>query len=268
MRYIDLNLIPTGKGTYMKKWLTYAKRHSENVAAMLTPQERKTYIDDHKYWSKVKGTFINIFGNKCWYSDMDLSIDFGDIEYFRPKGKSWDEKKTIILKDGYWWLAYDYKNFRLSCAVCNQGGGKENYFPLRAGCVPAQVNGALENDYLLLDPCDQDDVKLIGFDLNGAVMPITTDVWKIYRVKKTEEILNLGRFNEARKQKIQDCNAYLKVFENEYYCNNSVGLLNAIKNLRSLVDNKTPLSSVASFHIKAKIVGEPYEDELSQALNL
>ena len=49
---------------------------------------------------------------------------------------------------------------------------------------------------------------------------------------------------------------------------NSAGLLNAIEDLRSLVDNKTPLSSVASFHIKEKIVGKPYETELRLALNL
>ena len=268
MRYIDLKLIPTGTGNYMKRWITCAKKHSQKVATLSSAQERKEYIDNHTYWSKAKETFINIFGNKCWYSDMDLSIDFGDIDHFRPKGESLDERKKIILADGYWWLAYDYKNFRLSCAVCNQGGGKGDYFPLKSGCSPAQTNGTLESEYLLLDPCNQDDVKLVGFDLNGEVIPLTIDAWEIYRVEKTKEILNLDKFNIARKQKIQDCNAYLKVFENEYYNKNSEGLLHAIKDLRCLVDDKAPLSSVACFHIREKITGEQYEYVLRQALDI
>ena len=97
MRYIDLNLIPTGKGTYIKKWLTWAQKHTNTVSILPTDQAKKDYISNHTYWSKVKKTFIDFFGNKCWYSDMDLSIDFGDIDHFRPKAKSLDEQKKIIL---------------------------------------------------------------------------------------------------------------------------------------------------------------------------
>lgn len=114
MRYINLSLIDE-TDVDVKRWIDKAKKHLNELSEKMTHSERKKYLSKHGIWSQFKPIFIKYYGEKCWYSECSLEGSFGDIDHFRPKNKSTDEQKNEILPDGYWWLAYDYLNYRLSC---------------------------------------------------------------------------------------------------------------------------------------------------------
>jgi uncharacterized protein (TIGR02646 family) len=67
---------------------------------------------------------------KCCFCESKFThVSVGDVEHFRPK-KGWRQVRADALgRPGYYWLAYEWTNLFLSCALCNQRF-KKNYFPL------------------------------------------------------------------------------------------------------------------------------------------
>jgi hypothetical protein len=122
----------------------------------------------------------SLVGNKCWYSEVPLEGADPNVDHFRPKGRVKEVDKDLKpngdVLPGYWWWAFEWRNFRLASMHSNQrrvdlhtDGGKADFFP---------VNGpraAEESDYTLcvenvvpIDPCNQTDVALLWFDSDGA----------------------------------------------------------------------------------------------------
>lgn len=87
-------------------------------------------------------------GKCCFCEAKILHIDYGDVEHFRPK-KSYKQTKGQRLQyPGYYWLAYNWNNLFLSCAICNERF-KGNLFPLN---VPANRAKSHHDDIDLEDP--------------------------------------------------------------------------------------------------------------------
>lgn len=172
------------------------------------------------------------------------------------------------MPDGYWWLAYDYLNYRLSCEVCNRPsgeGGKKDIFPLKQDILPSEPFAENEVDYLLIDPCEYNDTKLIGFDENGAIIALSSDTWERTRVNVSRAVYNWDHFNAARKRVRLQCRTALMAFDLAYE-NGSDRMLDAIEGISCLVDDKTPYASFAKQYIALKIEGKPYEEEIKKLL--
>lgn len=126
----------------------------------------------------------NIVGSKCWYSEVDSIGAELEIEHFRPKGivsnldytevlgpKTWhllnqplDEQQKRDI--GYYWLAYNWRNYRLSCKISNTV--KHNYFPLLPNSPIAYKPNEEENELpVLIDPLIASDVVLLSFEKKG-----------------------------------------------------------------------------------------------------
>ena len=86
---------------------------------------------------------------------------------------------------GYWWLAFEWRNYRYSCTFCNSRrvdldggteGGKHDHFPLfdetRRARTPAEDLD--QEQPFLLDPCDPADPVLLWFDEDGRPVPSPT----------------------------------------------------------------------------------------------
>jgi len=59
-------------------------------------------------WRPAKEQLIVETNQKCAYCESKfLTVGFGDVEHYRPKSI-------------YWWLAYVYLNYLVSCSICNQ----------------------------------------------------------------------------------------------------------------------------------------------------
>jgi uncharacterized protein (TIGR02646 family) len=77
----------------------------------------------------VKRALCTAQHDKCCFCESKLShAQFGDVEHFRPKGRA-QQADDAPFSPGYYWLAYDWSNLYLSCAVCNQRH-KRGLFPL------------------------------------------------------------------------------------------------------------------------------------------
>ena len=91
--------------------------HAKEELFKKSPEERKKYIDDNAgKWSEIKAGLWQLGCGKCWYSEDELQVGEGHIEHYRPKNQVW---QTTFLKDGYWWLAFEFENLILSHPTCN-----------------------------------------------------------------------------------------------------------------------------------------------------
>ena len=69
-------------------------------------------------WKPAKEQLLAETGNKCAYCEAPTTVvAFGDVEHYRPKSI-------------YWWLAYCYDNYLVSCQICNQRFKKDD-FPIQ-----------------------------------------------------------------------------------------------------------------------------------------
>jgi hypothetical protein len=122
----------------------------------------------------------DVVGNKCWYSEVHLDHHDPNVDHFRPKGTirevDCDSLANRGSSPGYWWLAFEHRNFRLAAAHANQrrvdestSGGKADYFPVRGDRAPEATEWpSIVEDYLPLDPCSKTDVSLLWFDPDGV----------------------------------------------------------------------------------------------------
>ena len=269
MRYIDLSKINPADPDVIA-WERRASACLRELRQKPDHASRSTYLEEHGLWSSFKPILIRYFGEKCWYSDYNLEGPFGDVDHFRPKNLSVSTDGSVILEDGYWWLAYDYLNYRLSCEKCNRSfrdGGKKDYFPIKDGTCPARYGHPCEEEYLLIDPCNENDVNLIGYNEEGRVVPLTNDPWLQKRVKNSRWIYNLDLFNVARKKILRRCKNELMRFDLAYYTG-SQDLVGAIEALFDLTSDDSSYSAVAKQYVAAKIEGKPYEDELKRMLGI
>jgi len=130
-------LIGDGKGS-LQATENLRTRASDPVVALSFP--------DHWNASDVRGALYAMHGRVCAYCQGDLPHnDPGDVEHFRPKSV-------------YWWLAYEFANYLLSCAKCNRVC-KRKEFPLPRGVAPwvwEKRDQIQEEQILLLDPVVDD----------------------------------------------------------------------------------------------------------------
>ena len=164
-------------------WEARAKAHLVEIKD-LTPKQRAKYWRTNNIWSELYDAMSELSGHKCWYTEAKENSSEWQVDHFRPKAISRDENGNPILKTGYWWLSYYWKNFRLSGSLCNllrtdrftdqdDVFGKGNYFPLKdIKKVSAENDLRCSGEIpLLLDPTKSRDVTLISFDQNGSVFP-------------------------------------------------------------------------------------------------
>ncbi|WP_337084892.1 hypothetical protein [Elizabethkingia anophelis] len=188
MRYIDIsNFEETfnrlNPHTTFEDWLNVANQHLDNIRS-LNAQKRRDYWGKNNHWRELYTTLSELSGDKCWYSESPENSSEWEIEHYRPKAQSKDENGVVIRDDGYWWLSFYWKNFRLAGSLVNklrkdrfENGsevyGKGNYFPLNPNSLIAIPDDLICNceSPLLIDPINPNDVTLVSFDSNGDVYP-------------------------------------------------------------------------------------------------
>lgn len=229
MRYIDIQKLEDAANAI--NWDTTKKAHW-NVMQGLSVSDRKKYITKHPDWNKLQAAMLELSHNKCWYSEAPIGNSDFEVDHFRPKNKSKQKndytnpksKSRVHKENGYWWLAYDFSNYRLAGALanklrrdrlgdCEDVKGKGDYFPLDL------VNGTVATDEadisceepILLDPTNEVDVTLLTFD-KGKPVAATIEPDEIDRVKQSIFYyhLDLDQLNTARKIVWDDCVDHIK----------------------------------------------------------
>jgi hypothetical protein len=273
MIWIDLeNRLPTDTNIpgwtawSQKKWADW-KAKSERLLKLMHGYEKKKkrkwrnrVIDDHSdHWGCLKPWLEALSANKCWFSEVRDLYSHYDVEHFRPK----KEAKTIhgLAKDGYWWLAFDYMNFRLCGNVGNRKKGA--WFPIKNGSQRSTYIKRCEGDEEphFLDPTNAHDVGLLAFDEEGKAVPAPgISRWEKVRVLRTVQRLKLTEhqaLTEERRKIWQQVTQKIGLYKQElakarYSAAARNEAKNAAKEIKLLTSRNAPLSSVARWCVLLK----------------
>lgn len=188
-------------------WLVKSQKYLQTITDLNAQgkiPERNTFIDNNSFhWGKLKPWLEVLSHGKCWFSEVRDLYSHYDVEHFRPKKERKELDKTI--HDGYWWLAFEYTNYRLCGNVGNRKKG--GWFPLKPGSLTSTYECRCEESetYYLLDPTDPCDPELLAFDEEGKAIPSPNcqSEWEKKRAEETILRLKLSEhelLSEERKK--------------------------------------------------------------------
>ena len=187
MRHIPLK---ASNKDALEAWLKKANEILDELKAEPDAQLRKAIIRRKRSHWRDAGLldFLKGLSNgKCWYTEARFTAEYPQLEHFRPKSCARNEDWGKC-HDGYWWLAFDIENYRLSKPMPNTRKG--SYFPLReramAVCGPGIA--VTRESPMFLDPSNEDDAELIGFNSLGQPEPcrepaVDLDDWDKLRIE-------------------------------------------------------------------------------------
>ena len=242
-------------------WLEKSKRLVEELAKLDAAgkrEERNALIDAHSvHWAELKPWLLKLSAGKCWFSEARELYSHYDVEHFRPKKEARD-LKGARPRDGYWWLAFNYTNFRVCGTVGNRKKG--GWFPLLPGSPCSTYSDQCEEAETpyLLDPIDAHDVNLLAFDEEGKATPAPdTSDWESQRVNETIKRLKLNEhepLSEARRKVWQEAHQLIEEYKRfKARCNKgynpvaSEKMKQACIKLRKMMQSTAELSSVAKW---------------------
>lgn len=137
-------------------------------------------------WGAYKAHFSRAQSGKCGYCELPVVAgQDGDVEHFRPKGAVWaieNEGREIdnlgnvrgrtpnkLSPRGYWFMAYQWDNYLLSCANCNRKW-KRSFFPVKDTPRKLPPNKNTPEDELVLNPYGRKDpANHLEFDREGGI---------------------------------------------------------------------------------------------------
>lgn len=210
MRFILIALPPNLPGRWPK---IYSARVA-GVSALATHNQRSDYFKRHGSWGVLKKWLSNASGHKCWYCEAKSPRAPFDVDHFRPKLGITVDGVDVVGHSGYYWLAYEWWNFRLSCLRCNRPEkvddgtlhGKANEFPLldetRRCQGPTDLLSA--ESPKLLDPCVEADCVLLAHGIDGEVKPAApVGTWEYQRADYTIKRLGFNEWNTPENKRSQ-----------------------------------------------------------------
>lgn len=175
---------------------------TDALNAATTYAERKDIIDkNHRIWKLLKETFKQVSYGKCWYSEAREIYSHYHVDHFRPKNKAIDINNSD--KGGYWWLAFNWENYRLMGSVGNTKKG--DHFPVKNHKANSPTDPIEDEIYYFLDPVNKEDVKLLNFNEEGKAIPAadkTKAAWSFERADETITWydLNYDELKEERRR--------------------------------------------------------------------
>lgn len=266
MRYIDITRLREVMGDdKYEAWEQKAANHLTNLRK-LTKSERSKYFERHGDWTELYRFLSELSNHKCWYTEALENSGEWEIDHFRPKNRAKNHDGEITLEEGYWWLAYDWNNYRLAGSFINKRRkdkfnqseevfGKGDYFPLDlTGCSPIEVDGDTDDEVsYLLDPVCFRDTTLIGFDKDGK--PLSHFPFGTFEERKVSfsiEFLHLDNsvLNRNRQQTWLKTEREIKKITKKLIAATNQAMKNKVYNdsynkLKELTSVKEPYSSVA-----------------------
>lgn len=143
-------------------------------------------------WSDFKDAFSEAQHGKCAYCEVSvIGAQHGDVEHFYPKARidgllddpdTWGKerpflsnvlgrKPAVVCDTGYWWLAYEWSNYLLSCLACNEYW-KGAIFPVEDDPRTIPPTSDLSEVALLLNPFEKiNPAEHLAFDGFGQIYP-------------------------------------------------------------------------------------------------
>lgn len=177
MRHIKKNDL---RARVKETWIKAATEGLKELKKKKTHEERSKFItkffqDNAALWTDLKQSMAQPVPAKCWYSEVQRAVPDLEIDHFRPKNAV-----SGCEHDGYWWLAFEWDNFRIASPLANKRRtdvragtveGKGTHFPLvdeaRRVADDAPVSTKREKP-MLLDPFEASDVLLLDYEVESG----------------------------------------------------------------------------------------------------
>ena len=176
------------------------------AAVRVAPLETRAQVlrANAQVWRDLKDILSALSDGKCWYCETRETRSDNAVDHFRPKGRV----AGASAHDGYWWLAFDYKNYRFSCTFCNSRrvdtkssvvGGKQDHFPLLNEQNRCYRDSDTPRDEapLLLDPTAYHDPPLIWFEPDGRAVPSCDEATQPEDHKRAQASIHLYHLNHS-----------------------------------------------------------------------
>lgn len=176
-------------------------------------------------WQDFKAAFSAAQHGRCGYCELPvIAGQHGDVEHFAPKAAvtefvNWENERGRETADlakltgrnpskrlpaGYWWLAYDWSNYLLACAVCNSVW-KGNLYPVKQPPVRGNPDEAQRETPLLLNPFGRrDPARHLHFGIDGSVEPLDDSDFG----RETIRTCGLGRLALVQERTFSTTSAY------------------------------------------------------------
>lgn len=266
MRFIDLeDLKPR-----IRHLLAGLNEAQQAVNQESDPKRRAELLVKYRSrWTVCREAMSELSHDKCWYIECKNPGTDDDVDHFRPKSGVAEEP----AHPGYYWLAFEWTNFRLSCHRTNrprrdsstgETGGKAGHFPL----VDPKNRAWTEDDVLvkevpaLLDPTVLSDTTLLTFKQDGDVdlsPEHKSDPIAEHRFEQSRQYLHLNwpTFREERVtlyneiERTIDRGAKLAPFGLSGIHTATDAFQNILKDLRRLMHPSTEYSMAARAYIES-----------------
>lgn len=187
-------------------WKDMADQANDELIAAPDEEARKAILKrvaSSNVWREFYKLLPEPLKRKCWYCEAEEIRSDMPVDHFRPKNKVEDDKQH----DGYWWLAFDWQNYRCACTFCNSRrvfddteGGKACRFPLEnpdeRAFTPADQNKLNNERPYFLDPFNPDDEKLLWFDNDG--LPLAKPSATVEQQTKVQNSIEIFHLHESR----------------------------------------------------------------------
>jgi hypothetical protein len=185
-----------------RDWREQAKAALEEVKGTPEGDRAKIVNSLQKVWKDLKDVLWEASYHKCWYCESIDDRSDNAVDHFRPKNRVAESLDSG--HNGYWWLAFDWRNYRFTCTFCNSyrksavgAGGKQDHFPLwiEAKRAKKPEDSLEEEQPLLLDPTEVADCAQITFDDDGSAVPTATKEGNPYRFERARQTIKLYHLN-------------------------------------------------------------------------
>jgi len=182
----------------------------------------ESIIEQHEgLWrdDRIRNWLLGQFNNKCWYSEAQDSVSSIHVDHYRPKGRVKQDLGSTT-DEGYWWLAFDWKNYRICGQLLNVKKG--DLFPTIEGarCTADDLVSLQLEAPALIDPLT-DQTRLISYekDEDACIAVVAGGLGKsdITRAEKTIEIMGMNlrpRLNEKRNEFWDKCMMKIDEYQN------------------------------------------------------
>lgn len=253
------------------EWRKSAADALVDLNAKVTLDDKKAYLRSQKaigIWRSFYNNLPDGFKNKCWYCEAEEIRSDMPVDHFRPKGKV----EESAHHEGYWWLAFDWTNYRCACTFCNSRrnfeetqGGKGCHFPIfnEAGRATSSADNYNDEQPAILDPCNPEDDRLIWFDSDGVPEPISgANNEEVQKVNNSKEIFHLHESKICRKRNTIRINVQRHV--KNLNSSDQQTVLSAISSLRRMIRDTEMLSRAAFVYLSQHRQIDAVENILNQ----
>ena len=243
------------KATKTKEALLQAIKDGSKISF-----KRKAYSDFKKFLYKTHKF-------KCAYCETDIRNHSGDVEHYRPKSeiRKYDSNKKED-HPGYYWTAYDWQNFLLSCSDCNRRF-KRCYFPISGERVVSHNTNVDLDEVekpLILNPTKTDPKEHLSIDDTGSLIGLS-EVGLT-----TIAVMDLDReyLIEKRQAAIERGNDAFKLLQDAINEKNSTKIEARKKNLRRIVFGADEFSLASAYGLLGAILNWQKHNNQSYDINL